>query len=122
MKREWLIGGALVVALLCWRASAAAGTDAAGAWAALGKGALLVDTRSAGEFKAGHLEGALNIPHDEVGRRLAEFGTDKARPIVVYCRSGRRSGLAKAELEKQGFTAVINGGGYDQMKAARPSK
>ena len=80
------------------------------------EGALLVDVRSEQEFKSGHLEGAVHIPHTEVAKRLAEFGPDKQRPIVVYCRSGGRSGKAQAVLQSNGFTKVVNGGGYQQLK------
>ena len=77
--------------------------------------ALLLDVRSPAEFEAGHLEGAVNIPHDQLGGRLDEVlrltGGDRSRPIVAYCRSGRRSGLAKATLGEAGFSRVSNLGG-----------
>ena len=79
-------------------------------------GALVVDVRSKEEFKSGHLEGALNVPHTEIEENLSLFGADKDKQIVVYCRSGRRSGIAKEVLEKNGFTAVHNGGGYERLK------
>ena len=82
----------------------------------ISSGALVVDVRSKEEFDSGHLEGALNVPHTEVEENLALFGADKDKPIVVYCRSGRRSGMAKEVLEKNGFTTVHNGGGYDSLK------
>jgi phage shock protein E len=78
-------------------------------------GALVVDVRTDSEFKTGHLPGALNIPVDEVEARIAEFG-DKSKPVVVYCRSGNRSGRAKTMLEKAGYTDVTNGGGYTGLK------
>jgi phage shock protein E len=78
-------------------------------------GALLLDVRSAGEFAGGHLDGAVNIPHTQVDERLAEIremqGQDPHRPIVLYCRSGHRAGLAKRELETAGFDRVTNLGG-----------
>lgn len=78
-------------------------------------GALLLDVRSAEEFAGGHLDGAVNIPHTQIGERLAALremqGQNPHKPIVLYCRSGRRSGLAKRELEAAGFTRVTNLGG-----------
>jgi phage shock protein E len=68
-------------------------------------GALLVDVRTPGEFSAGHLPGAVSLPVQELEPRMAELG-GKDRPIVVYCRSGSRSGRAKRVLEGAGFTAV----------------
>jgi phage shock protein E len=83
------------------------------------EGALIVDVRSAGEYQTGHFPGALNIPVDEIGKRTAELG-DQGKPIVVYCRSGRRSGIAKVQLEKAGFTNVVNGGSLDAMMKLAP--
>ena len=88
------------------------------AWAAIDNGALLVDVRSPSEFNADHLPGALNIDHEEIVARAAELG-DKDRVIIVYCWSGRRSGLAKDWLTKKGFTNVTNAGGLKGMQAAR---
>lgn len=68
------------------------------------RGALLLDVRTPGEFAAGHLSGAKNIPVQELGARLSELPS-KSRPIVVYCRSGARSAAAASKLEKAGYTA-----------------
>lgn len=79
------------------------------------EGAILLDVRSPEEFADGHIEGAINIPHTEVEGRMAEIvaqtGEDGSRPIVVYCRSGRRSGLAKEVLVQHGLLRVTNLGG-----------
>ena len=47
------------------------------------QGALLVDVREAEEFKAGHIAGALNVPLEQIETRLAGFGTDKSKEIVL---------------------------------------
>lgn len=78
-----------------------------------------IDVRSAEEFNAGHLPGALNIVHTEIGGKIAAVTQDKNAEIQLYCRSGRRSGLAEAELKKLGFTNVHNAGGYEALKAAQ---
>jgi rhodanese-related sulfurtransferase len=62
---------------------------------------LVIDVRSPEEFAAGHVPGAVNIPHDLVASRLAEIPKDKE--VVLYCRSGRRSGLAAETLEANGY-------------------
>jgi rhodanese-related sulfurtransferase len=68
-------------------------------------GATLLDVRTAEEFAQGHLEGAINIPVDELASRTAELGPhDQA--LVVYCASGRRSARASQTLRDAGFTAV----------------
>ncbi len=62
---------------------------------------LLLDVRSPEEFAAGHIPGAVNIPHDQVAGRLGEL--DKSRWVLVYCRSGRRAGTAEDALAQGGF-------------------
>lgn len=71
------------------------------------EGALLVDVRSPGEFGAGHLEGARNIPVGEIGGRLNELGAHD-RPVIVYCASGMRSATAASTLKRAGFEQVFN--------------
>jgi len=85
---------------------------------AIPKGAFIVDVRTPDEYNAGHFPGATNIPLDTVKDRLSEFG-DKNRTIVVYCRSGRRSGLAQQILKDAGYTDVQNGGGLSHMMAMK---
>jgi phage shock protein E len=83
-------------------------------------GALVLDVRTPQEFGAGHLSTATNVPVDEVGARLAEVDAlahgDKAKPIVVYCAKGGRAARAKQMLEGAGYTNVVNGGGYDDLR------
>lgn len=74
-------------------------------------GALLLDVRTPQEFASGHIEGALNIPIDELSTRLDELGSHE-RPIVVYCRSGSRSRHAAELLERQGFEDVYDLGSF----------
>ena len=70
----------------------------------------LVDVRTPEEFDAGHIEGSVNIPLQELADRYDEFPQDM--PIVVYCRSGNRSGTATEMLNAEGFDNVydIDGG------------
>jgi len=76
-------------------------------------GAFLVDVRTAGEFAEGNVKGSVNIPLDKVLNELAQF-KDKNN-IVVFCRSGGRSSQAKAILEQNSITNVINGGTWDYV-------
>jgi len=69
----------------------------------VGAGALLLDVRTRGEFASGHLQGAVNIPVQELGARSREL-PGKDRPVVVYCRSGARSAAAAEELGRLGFS------------------
>lgn len=66
----------------------------------------LIDARSPEEFAAQHLPGAVNIPFDAVATNEALLPADRSRPIVVYCRSGKRAGLLLADLLARGYTNV----------------
>jgi len=76
-------------------------------------GAFLVDVRTPGEFSSGHVPGSVNIPLDSVPNQLAKFKDKKN--IIVFCRSGARSGQAKSILQQNGYTNVINGGTWEQV-------
>lgn len=72
---------------------------------------IILDVRTVEEFSEGHIEGAILIPDYEIGEKAEETLTDKNQLILVYCRSGRRSKLASAELAKMGYTNVKEFGG-----------
>ena len=74
-----------------------------------------IDVRSAEEFNAGHLQGAVNIPHDKIIEGVKALGSDKDAPINLYCRSGRRAEAALTELKNAGYTNVTNHGGYEDL-------
>ena len=78
---------------------------------------LWIDVRSAEEYAAGHLDGAVNIPYDEIATRISEVTRDKQRVIRLYCGIGVRAQVAKIALEAQGFEQVSNEGGYDALRA-----
>jgi rhodanese-related sulfurtransferase len=61
----------------------------------------VLDVRAPEEYAAGHVPGAVNIPHDQIASRLAEIPKDK--DVVLYCRSGRRSALAGEVLVDNGY-------------------
>lgn len=84
----------------------------------LENGAVLVDVRTESEFESGHLEGALNLPHGDILELPEKVEVSKDQPIIVYCRSGRRSGMAKDSLTEAGYTQVYNAGGYADLKEA----
>lgn len=72
---------------------------------------LLVDVRTAQEYAIGRIPGALLFPFDRIEAAQNEFATlaeGKDRPIVVYCQSGRRSGIAAKSLVKLGYSNVAD--------------
>jgi phage shock protein E len=81
---------------------------------ALDKGAAVIDVRTPAEYARGHYRGAVNIPLGDLTRRMDEVG-DKERPVIVYCASGGRSGVARRMLMKSGYTNVLNAGGLKRM-------
>lgn len=75
-----------------------------------------VDVRSAEEFAARHVAGALNIPESEMARRYPELDSLRDRKIVLYDDNGRLAGVALMILGNQGFDNVVNGGSIDGLK------
>lgn len=67
----------------------------------------VLDVRTPEEYAAGHLPGAVNIPHDQLSARLGELSGARERDIVVYCRTGRRSAEALAVLDGAGFKRIF---------------
>lgn len=84
-------------------AGSVARVDGAAAREAVGSGAMLVDVRTPEEFEAGHIEGAVNVPVDQVGASDVFEGQET---IVVYCRSGRRSAAAAQQLAGMGHDVL----------------
>ncbi len=89
------------------------------------EGAVLLDVQTRGEYEAAHLNGAVNIPVDELRGRMNEL--DKSKTIYVNCYSGLRSYIACRMLTANGFQCsnlaggirfykvVAEGGGYDEV-------
>ena len=75
---------------------------------------ILIDTRTPEEYAAGHLSGAILIPHDRILAEIGENAPDRSAKIILYCRSGRRAETARAALLAEGYTAVENFGGMPE--------
>jgi phage shock protein E len=81
---------------------------------------LVLDVRTPAEFAAGHIPGARNIPHDQLAQRIAELDSVRDSEIVVYCRTGRRSGTALHTLKAAGFARLEHlDGDYTAWAAAK---
>lgn len=77
------------------------------------EGGVVIDVRSAGEFKSGHAKGAVNIPLD----RISEVGKKykKDQKLILCCRSGARAGSAKSQLKSMGFEHLVNVGVWQNV-------
>lgn len=81
--------------------------------------ALVIDVREPAEYAQGHVLGAKNVPLNELATRVRDFEKYKARPVIVVCASGNRSGTALATLKNRGFTNVANlSGGFGAWQQA----
>lgn len=78
-------------------------------------GATIIDVRSPMEFQSAHVNGAINIPLEYVSGSIDKF-KEFSKPLIIYCRSGNRSGLAVHILKASGVSEAYNGGGLDEMQ------
>ncbi|MGL5393286.1 MAG: rhodanese-like domain-containing protein [Shewanella sp.] len=100
-------------------AANAAEQDPKVAWDKIAAGAMVLDVRTPAEFASGHLANAVNIPFEQVAAEFAKRGIAKDTPVVLYCRSGNRSGMATKALVAAGYTQTYNGGGYNALAGAQ---
>ena len=116
---------AFLVVLTIWLINPvmAGGGDPAAArkaWPMIESGALLIDVRSDEEFNKDHLEGALHIEWNKIDALIAAIGSNKQRPVVLYCRTGNRVGKSIAVLESVGYTNIYNATGLQALRETRP--
>lgn len=77
--------------------------------------ALLLDVRTAEEYAAGHAPNAVLVPYDRIAQQINSLAPDKNQKIYLYCRSGRRSGIAFETLKGLGYTQLTDLGGLGQL-------
>lgn len=107
MQIQRFITGLLAVILLLLSCTLRAAEPADAIW---------IDVRTAEEHQESAIAGHPNILYTEIGDRIASVAADKDAPIYLYCRSGRRSGIAKETLEQMGYTNVTNAGGIEDVR------
>lgn len=86
-------------------------------------GALLLDVRSAAEFRGGHVSGAVNLPLEEVHPAALQkhLGINLSRPVVLLCTAGTRAHRAASQLNEGGFDLrVVQGGTQACQQAGLP--
>ena len=77
---------------------------------------LIIDVRTAAEYQQAYIRQAINVPFDQINGRIAALAPDQEARIVLYCRSGRRSGIAEQTLRQLGYRQVENHGSLDDMR------
>ena len=78
------------------------------------KGAVIIDVRTVGEFREGHIKNSKNIPLDNIFSKVNEIKRLE-KPVIVCCRSGMRSEQAASILKNNGID-VMNGGGWQSLE------
>jgi phage shock protein E len=107
-----LLHAALLAALLsCGGTGGGAGAAAIGAdeldrRIREGAAPFILDVRTPEEYAAGHIPGAMLIPHDQLAGRLAELPVRPGDELVVHCKTGGRAGMAEQTLVAAGYTQV----------------
>jgi phage shock protein E len=79
---------------------------------------VVIDVRTPQEYAAGHIQGAINIEHDNIAQEIGKAGVSKDDKVILYCQSGRRSGIALETLKGIGFSKAENAGGIEQARKA----
>mgnify|MGYP003414568265 FL=1 len=77
---------------------------------------VLLDVRTQEEYNAGYIAGAILLPYDEINAKATIVIPDKEKEIVLYCRSGRRSAIAKKSLLDLGYQKVVDFGGVKRWE------
>ena len=80
----------------------------------INNGAIIIDVRTPGEYAGGHLKRSKNMPLDSLKGNLSKI--DKSKTVITCCASGMRSAAARSVLKANGFTDVINGGSWHNLK------
>ena len=79
-------------------------------------GSVLIDVRSPEEYNVGHLAGAKLMPHDKIADLIVTAVPEKDTPLYLYCRSGRRVGIAIKTLKGLGYTVMYDLGGMEDAR------
>ena len=78
--------------------------------------AVLVDVRAANDFQAGHVHGAINIPHTKIATRLSEIEKHREKVVVLTDQMGQHAGGVGKEMTKKGYTVRRLSGGMSEWQ------
>ena len=110
-----LLAAAALIFVVFQARGGTAQTSGADIGALVRDGARVVDVRTPAEYSADHYLDAINVPLQQLPRRIADVGR-RDEPIVIYCASGRRSAAAVSMLRDAGYTNVHDGGGLGTFR------
>ncbi len=113
MKTILIIAGAFLLVYVVYRTYRFATLDD-GLDAKIANGAVILDVRTEGEYKTGHIEGSLNISLGTIRERYVEL--DSSKTYITCCSHGLRSVKAEAILKEKGFKNVFNGGAWADLE------
>jgi rhodanese-related sulfurtransferase len=116
LAQQWLLAGALLATVVMLflheaRKSGPSVTPQQAINLVNGEEGIFVDLRDAGEFKKGHIVGAVNIPATKLAERMVELEKFKDRPVVLVCKMGQQSGAAGKQLRAAQYGKVYKMGG-----------
>lgn len=74
---------------------------------------IIIDVRTKQEWDSGYIDGAIHIPLKNLSKDINKYTVSNNEEILLYCRSGNRSGKAKLILEELGYTDIRNIGGIE---------
>lgn len=119
--QEWLLAGTLIVLVYgyAWRERIKSGRPIPvhEVTRLLNNGAVLLDVRDAAEFRAGHIVGAVNVPHNKIATEIANLEAHKGKVIVVADKLGQHAGMVGRLLGKQGHDVRRLAGGIAEWQA-----
>lgn len=78
-----------------------------------------IDVRSIEEYQQDHIQGDLRIDFEKIVTEIKKAYPDKSQEIQLYCRSGRRAGIAMNALKESGYNNVLNAGGINEVRKLR---
>jgi len=123
VMQQWMLVGALValVALLVGFESRGGGKSVSPRQLSdlvNRSNGLVLDVRDKGEFRTGHIVDALNIPHTDITKRMAEIESHRDKPVIVVCKLGQNAGAVARTLKQAGFMQVYKlGGGLTEWQS-----
>lgn len=111
LAQQWILAAALLatVGLLIFHESRKAGPSVSPQQAinlVNSEKGVFVDLRDGGDYKQGHITGALHLPAGKLDARLSELEKYRDNPIVLVCKMGQQAGAAGKKLRAQGFGKV----------------